>query len=796
MVDQTASAPAALHEGGAAGADARSGRRYLTVRAAIVDDETVSAAERRSALVELSDAWLTTLFDALPPTSTTGMALVAVGGYGRRELLPCSDLDVVLLHGDGGDVAAVADGVFYPVWDSGISLDHAVRTVAEARAVAAEDLAAALGLVDARHVAGDPRVTETLRTGVLGDWRRQAAVRLPKLAQSGRERLAEVGELAHLLEPDLKQAYGGLRDIVALRAVAASWVADRPHAAAVSDAHEWLLVVRDALHRTTGRRHDRLVFEDQDAVAASLGLFDADALMRRVAEAGRAIAYAADVTWRQVDRTLRGRSRVGSPRGPVPRRSLASGVVEHDGEAVLARDARPHLDPVLPLRAAAAAAQAGLVLSPATVERLARECPPLPAVWPDSARDALVSLLGAGHSAIPVWDSLEAAGLIVQWLPEWKAVRYRPQRTAVHRHTVDRHQVETAAVAAGFRRRVSRPDLLLLAALFHDLGKGGPGDHSETGAAIMTNLAGRLGLSLVDAERLGLLVRHHLLLPAMATRRDLDDPSTIDAVARSVGSADVLDLLAALTEADATAAGPLAWSPMRARLVGDLVERVRLVLGGQRFRKPPALEPWQADLAKSTRLAVRVDLAGEPDGSCRVTVVVPGRQDALAPVAGVLALHRLDVRAATIQTTDGRSVQVWHAATGFRGAPDAELLRADVARALDGRIDFVAKLRARAGERRRRIAGYADPHVEVLPGASADATVIEVRAHDEPGLLYRLVAAIGSTGGVIRSAVVGTLGAEAVDVFYLVGDDGQQLSSEALGSVERALMDALASAER
>ncbi|HEY9378303.1 MAG TPA: ACT domain-containing protein, partial [Jiangellaceae bacterium] len=151
---------------------------------------------------------------------------------------------------------------------------------------------------------------------------------------------------------------------------------------------------------------------------------------------------------------------------------------------------------------------------------------------------------------------------------------------------------------------------------------------------------------------------------------------------------------------------------------------------------------------------------------------------------------------ATIQTTDGRSVQVWHAATGFRGAPDAELLRADVARALDGRIDFVAKLRARAGERRRRIAGYADPHVEVLPGASADATVIEVRAHDEPGLLYRLVAAIGSTGGVIRSAVVGTLGAEAVDVFYLVGDDGQQLSSEALGSVERALMDALASAER
>jgi [protein-PII] uridylyltransferase len=780
VVDPAATASAVLHEGGTAGADARSARRFLTLRAAIVDDQTVSAAQRRSALVELSDAWLTALFDALPSTWTAGMSLVAVGGYGRRELLPCSDLDVLLLHGGRGDVAAAADGVFYPVWDSGIALDHAVRTVGEARAVAAEDLAAALGLVDARHVAGDPKVTESLRTGVLGDWRRQAAVRLPKLAQSGRDRQRDVGELAHLLEPDLKQAYGGLRDIVALRAVAASWVADRPHAAAVSEAHEWLLVVRDALHRTTGRRHDRLVFEDQDAVGAALGLLDADTLMRRVAEAGRAIAYAADVTWRQVDRTLRGRSEAGRSRRPVARRSLAPGVVEHDGEAVLARDARPAVDPVLPIRAAAGAAQAGLVLAPATVERLALECPPLPAVWPDAARDALIALLGAGRAAIPVWDSLEAAGLIVTWLPEWEQVQYRPQRTPVHRHTVDRHLVETAAVAAGFTRRVSRPDLLLLAALFHDLGKGGPGDHSETGAAIVTELGRRLGLSLVDAERLGLLVRHHLLLPAMATRRDLDDPTTIESVARAVGSVEVLDLLAALTEADATAAGPLAWSPLRARLVGELVDRVRPVLGGKRFVKPPVLEPWQEKLAQSTALAVRVDPPGEPDSSCRVTVAVPGRLDALAPVAGVLAVHRLDVRAATIQTVDGRAVQVWYATAGFRGPPDTDVLRTDIARALDGGLDLAAKLHARAGERRRRMVRYADPHVEVLPGASADATVLEVRAHDEPGLLYRLVAAIAGSGAHVRSAVVGTLGAEAVDVFYLVDLDGRQLSEDSV----------------
>ena len=780
-------APAAL--AGATGADARPDRRFLAVRAAIVDDDSLTAAGRRAALSDLSDAWLDGLFGSLPASSTAGMALVAVGGYGRREILPGSDLDVLLLHGDEGDAAAVADGVFYPVWDAGIALDHSVRTVADAREVAAGDLAAVLGLVDARHVAGDQALTGLLRSGVLSDWRRNAAARLPELAAMCRDRVVRIGELAHLLEPDLKEAYGGLRDTAALRAVAASWVADRPHAAAVSEAHEWLLVVRDALHRTTGRRHDRLVFQDQDSVAARLGLLDADALMRRVAEAGHAIGYAADVTWRQVDRTLRGRS-TASRRRAVVRRPLADGVVEHDGEAVLARDARPALDPVLPLRAAAAAAQAGVVLSPATVERLVAECPALPAPWPEAARDALVALLGAGRDALPVWDSLAAVGLIVRWLPEWESVRYRPQRTPVHRHTVDRHLLETAVVAAGLTRRVSRPDLLLLAGLFHDLGKGLPGDHSESGAMVAASLASRLGLPPEDSTLLGELVRHHLLLPEMATRRDLDDPATVAAVVAAVRSTEVLDLLAALTEADATAAGPLAWSPMRAALIADLVGRVRSVLGGAPSPRPPSLEPWQERLANDGDLAVRVE-SGDADGWCRVTVAMPLRPDGLAIAAGVLALHRLDVRSATIQSTGGAAVQVWHAIAGFRGCPTEATLRADITRAMAGHLDITGALAGRGRERRLRVAGPAEPRVEVLRGASADATVLEVRAHDEPGLLHRLVAALGSSDAIVRSAVVGTLGAEAVDVFYLVSAAGDPLTEDALGRVVGAVSGAL-----
>jgi len=792
VVDPAVSAPAALpNEGRTAGADARPGRRFLTVRAAVIDDITLTASQRRAALTELADAWLAGHFNALPPTSTAGMALVAVGGYGRRELLPGSDLDVLLLHGDTGEVAEVADGVFYPVWDAGLALDHAVRTVDQAREVAARDLASALGLVDARHVAGVPQVTDALRAGVLGDWRRHAADRLPKLAEMCRQRISRVGELAHLLEPDLKEAYGGLRDTGALRAVAASWVADRPHTAAVAEAHEWLLVVRDALHRTTGRRHDRLVFEEQDAVAALLGMRDADALMRRVSEAGRRIAYAADVTWRQVDRTLRGR-RTSTRRGRAPvRRPLANGVVEHDGEAVLARDARPHLDPVLPLRAAAGAAQAGLVLSPATVKRLAAECPPLPSPWPHEARDCLIALLGAGRGAVPVWDSVDHAGLVLRWFPEWAAVRYRPQRTPVHRHTVDRHLVEAAVLAGGLTRRVARPDLLLLAALFHDLGKGFPGDHSETGATIAAVLAARLGMLPDDAALLELLVRHHLLLPEMATRRDLDDPATVDAVVAVVGSSEVLDLLAALTEADATAAGPLAWSPFRARLVSELVSRVRSVLGGVALPRPAGLEPWQERLAAEGVLAVRVE-PDDPKGSCRVTVVAPSGEEVLAVVAGVLAVHRLDVRAATVQSVNDRTAQVWHAVSGFRGVPAEATLRADLARALAGRLDLAGTLAGRASERSQRVAGRAEPLVRVLHGASSDASVLEVRAHDAPGLLFRLATSIGACGAIVRSAVVDTLGAEAVDIFYLVDTEGEALTGQAMEDVVQAVATAVA----
>ncbi|WP_165989562.1 [protein-PII] uridylyltransferase, partial [Streptomyces sp. YIM 98790] len=605
---------------------------YAAARLRLLAGEEQTGPPRRAELARLTDQWLAGLFGE-PPEGVRA-ALVAVGGYGRGELSPRSDLDLLLLHdgpADGGrpgragrttrteqaehtqSVAALADRLWYPVWDLGLALDHSVRTPEEVRTTAAEDLKVQLGLLDARHLAGDDTLTQELRGAVLAQWRAHAPARLPELHQMGRDRARRHGELPFLLEPDLKEARGGLRDITALRAVAASWLADAPREG-LEEARNILLDVRDALHLTTGRATDRLAQEDQPQVADALGLLDPDALLRRVYEAARTVAYASDVTWREVGRVLRARSARSGPgrrlrgllgsrgRAPAPvteRTPLADGVVEQDGEVVLARAARPERDPVLPLRAAAAAAQAGLPLALPAVRRLTESAAPLPVPWPAEAREEFVTLLGAGRDTVPVWEAMDAAGLVVRLLPDWERVRCRPQRNPVHRWTVDRHLVETAVRASALTRRVSRPDLLLTAALLHDIGKGWPGDHSKAGETIARDMAARIGFGDEDADTLAVLVRHHLLLVETATRRDLDDPATVQHVARAVGSREALELLHALTEADALATGPAAWSAWRASLVDDLAKRVADELagpeaGGDAADGPPAPRPTAA----------------------------------------------------------------------------------------------------------------------------------------------------------------------------------------------------------
>ncbi|MDX5458147.1 [protein-PII] uridylyltransferase [Micromonospora tulbaghiae] len=703
----------------------------------------------RSARADALDAWLCRAFP-----ERDGVALVAVGGLGRRQCAPYGDLDLVLLHAGVPGIDELAASLWYPIWDAGLRLDHSVRTVAEALSVAQDDVKVALGLLDARHVAGDPALTDQLSRTATDHWRRTAIRQLPGLREITAARWEAHGELAFLLEGDLKEAAGGLRDVGILRAIATAGVTDalRP---AVHAAHRRLLDTRDALHQQVGRRVDRLVAQERDGVARLLGAEDGDALLRLVAGDARTVSHALDDAWRAADRLRSGRHRA-APGRPL-RRPVARDVVEQDGELVLARTAigaRP--DPSLSLRVAAAAAATRLPIARATCEWLAAYCPPLPAPWPPAARAALITLLGAGSGLVPAWETCDRYGLIDRWLPEWTRMRSLPQHNPVHRFTLDRHLVQTAYEASRHTRDVERPDLLLLGAFLHDIGKGLPGDHSTVGAPLAEAVAARIGLPPAEAALIGTLVRLHLLLPDVATRRDLSDPKTIAGVAERVGDTGTLELLHALVRADAAATGPAAWSGWKGRLIAELVSRVRTTLDTGVVPAPPAPDPA---LVAGPLPVVHL-------GEDRVSVAAADRRGLLATVAGCLALHRLEVISADAATVDGRALVECRVQPRYGLAPEPIALSADLRRAVGGDVSVIQRLRGRALAARSQGAA---PRVVWHREAATDAVLLELRAADAAGLLYRVTCALDDAGAQVRAARISTLGGDVVDAFYLVG---------------------------
>jgi [protein-PII] uridylyltransferase len=754
---------------------------------------------RRQGVADITREWLTALWDdAMGSRPQEGIALAAVGSLARGDAGPLSDLDLVLLHYGrslaGDDLRELADSVWYPIWDAGVRLDHSVRTVNQCRTVAAGDLTAAVGLLDLTCLAGDPEVVAAARTVVAHDWRANARKRLPQLVESLRQRHTRHGDLAQSLEPDLKEAHGGLRDMSVLRALASAWLADRPHGS-VDEAHAALLDVRDAVHVVTGRGRDRLTREDHDAVAALLGHRDSDELLTAVSTAGRTLAYALDGTVRRAGQAQRARTLRVGPRRPRLN-PLGYGLFEHDGEVVLGPRSAVATDPFLPLRAAAVAARSSLPIAPATLANLARSAPPLPTPWPALARDLFADLLASGPGLVHVWEGLDQAGIVDGWLPEWAAVRSRPQRNPVHRHTVDRHLVETVVHAGGLVRGVARADLLLLAALLHDIGKlPGAHDHSATGAPLASAVATRMGYSPEDVEVVTTLVREHLTLIDLATRRDHQDARTVTAAREAVGgSREVFDLLLALTEADASAAGPLAWTDWRASLLRQLAEAATAGWGEQ----PHAVVVEHASVTQADLEAVA---AGEPHvvvrpqgGSYRIDVFDRDRLGLFADTAGLFAAYGLVVRTAILRTLDGVAANEWHVEAPSGEAPDGARLSRALARLAQGDRAPLGLL-----ERRRQFAGPpsarsgsgqpGQSRALVVPHASEEATVLEVRAQDRPGLLHDLGLAFAKSGLSVRSAHIATYAGQTLDTFYVTEFGGRLLSPAKVAQTVSTIID-------
>ncbi len=747
-------------------------------RGDLIGDRALIGRTLARRLSQLTDSWFEGLGIHLPD----GWALAATGGYGGGVLCPGSDIDVVLLHPhkiSDARVGEVANSLWYPLWDAGAKLSPSVHSQHSLRQLASADLATATSTLRMRRVAGDAAVVLAAQSVALEQWRRKSGQWLGELRDDGEQRWARFGDVASLLEPDVKDGRGGLRDFDMIR-----WalMADRDEVTAalegpledMAGAADVLLAVRCELHRVTGRTSNVLLLQDQDHVAEALGVVDADALMLQLSSAAHAIEWAGARFWRRVDRM--GRTR----RNPATS-SLASPIqgVAIVGDEVHVGPEAEFDDPALIFRIAAAAAHAGVPLSATALRTLSARAARPADRWTDRTRRHFLSLLGSGEAVVTAVETLEQYELFSRFVPEWRTVRSLPQRNAFHRYTVDRHLLRTVANANELVRDVARPDLLLVGALLHDIGKGYPGDHTDAGVELVATIAARMGFPADDVAVLVALVQHHLLLPETATRRDLSDPRTAANVAEAVGSPLTLELLHALTEADSKATGPSAWSAWKASLMDQLVHAVGHVLGGS---IPPVVSDAEQRFA-SLVVAVRADGAlhveHEPVGDVdALRIASRDRQGLFSIIAGVLAVHGLDVVGADAYTSaDGVAVDQFLIVRLRGGSPNWTKVEADLRAAIEGTLDLAARLeqRIRTYERSQRSVAAAPARLEVIVSneASHAATMIDVRAPDGLAVLYRLSHALSAAGLDIRSAKVATLGHEVVDVFYVQRDAGK-----------------------
>jgi [protein-PII] uridylyltransferase len=749
----------------------------------------LDSAALRDALLDLHEFWLTTKATEIGITETSGFAIVATGGLGRGELLPYSDLDLMLLHDNLGKkiVSDVAEKLWYPLWDANIRLDHSVRTVPEALKVAGQDISAGLAMLEVRHIAGDADLSSLLVGGARRQWRTGIASRFDELVEHTQQRWQRSGQIAHRAEPDLKTGRGGLRDVQLLNALAIAQLADvYPSQSLASptetlgEAHLALLNVRTELHRVSGRGRELVLAQHADEIGAALRIGDRFDLARMLSDAARTISFYVDAGLRTAANALPRRG-FAALRRPV-RRPLDEGVIEFAGEVILARDARPERDPGLILPMAAS-----------TLARLSEHAPELRTPWPAQALKDLLVMLAAGPPAVATIEALDRTGLWGRLFPEWGAVRDLPPRDVVHIWTVDRHLVETVSRASAFTTRVSRPDLLLLGALCHDIGKGRGGDHSVIGAELATQIGTRLGLWPSDIEVLSKVVRHHLLLPHTATRRDLQDPKTIEMVVDTLeGDAVLLELLAVLAEADSLATGPGVWGDWKASLIGDLVRRCRLVMAGEPLPQPDAIDPRYLSLASTVGVHVELTPADSPH-IYNVTMIAPDRRGLLSKAAGVLALNSLRVHSASVNGHEGSAINTFVVSPHFGSPPAAELLRQQLILALEGELDVLASLDKRDRDAAQHGTGRAGEVVAAVPinhaaapprilwseGAQPGELVVQIRSTDRTGLLARLTAVFERDGVDIAWAKVTTLGSSVVDLFGITAaGDGAEVRDE------------------
>jgi len=493
-----------------------------------------------------------------------GYALAATGSFARREMTPRSDIDLILLYPDGELLdEEKASQLWYPVWDAKYHLDYSMRTPSECAQIAAEDTSAGFAQLDLSYVAGDKMLVDEARAKILAAWRLQLQRHFEDFLAATISRWRRSGTLAAMTNPDIKNGRGGLRDIQLLRALALGNLCDAPD---LSGPRRLLLDVRTLLHVHARRHRDTLDPEFAADIAANLGFADRY-------ELSAALVSAAATVDKAVERGLSAaRDLVGRRSHNTVRKPLDLDVVESRGYVTLARNA-DLADPALVLRVAAAAARTGKKIDPGVWGSLG-SLPPLPEHWISSCTDAFFALLSFPTQTHRVIAQLDEHGLWEKIVPEWPHIRGMMPRERTHLHTIDFHSVLTVERCAEVRTHVARPDLLLLAALYHDIGKGYGRPHEQVGAEMVTKMAAKMRLNLADRSRVQTLVAEHTTLAKIVTRMDPASDEARDALLDAVHFDHLtVNLLKVLAKADAESTGPGVWNQRMERGIEVLTRR-------------------------------------------------------------------------------------------------------------------------------------------------------------------------------------------------------------------------------
>ncbi len=555
----------------------------------------------------LADEFILECFSSIENSAAaSNISLIALGGYGRQELFPFSDIDLMILFRPGirADIGECADAILYPLWDTGYEVGHGVRTIAESIKHAGEDFIFRVALLEARLIGGSEALFDELMEVYkkeFVDGRRHEFI--SNLNRFNAERRTRFGSHGYLLEPNVKESKGGLRDIQSMiwaakvvfginsfqQIVEAGFLLES-EGERFQGACDMLVRIRNRLHYISGRKNDQLYFDQQEEMAEAFGYKDSEAglrverLMRDVYGHLRTITVINDLFFDHVNEVLD----LVEGGHDVADREIEKWIeIRRNRIHLVARSEEISGKPHLMMRTFLASARTGVPVHHRSKMTITDNLGLITARVRSSPRMAkpFIAILTSADRILPVLEGMLETGLLGMYIPEFARIDALAQHDIYHIYTVDRHLLQ--AVAELHRVVEEEPEIaaligvvapFYLAALLHDIGKNSGMDHSEYGAELVATIGRRLCLDDEEVDDLSFLVRYHLFIPENALRRDLEDRAFIKRCADTIGTSERLAMLYLLSVADSRATGPSAWSDWKAMLMKDMYFKVQAYL--------------------------------------------------------------------------------------------------------------------------------------------------------------------------------------------------------------------------